>query len=85
MNILYFHQHFSTPQGSTGMRSYFLSKNLIKNNHEVTMVCGSYGSSTTGLSNDFKFGKREGRVDGIRVIELNIEYSNNMNFFRRSV
>ena len=85
MNILYFHQHFSTPKGSTGLRSYFMAKKLIKDGHKVTVVCGSFDSSDTGIKSEFKFGKREGQVDGITVIELNLKYSNHMNLILRSL
>ena len=43
MNILYFHQHFSTPKGATGTRSYEFAKKLIKNGHSVTMICAATG------------------------------------------
>ena len=48
MNIIYFHQHFSTPGGSTGIRSYEMARMLIKKGHKVTMVCGSYNVANTG-------------------------------------
>ncbi|TGE75707.1 glycosyltransferase WbuB [Pseudoalteromonas sp. KS88] len=76
MNILYFHQHFSTPSGSTGIRSYEMAQRLLKHNHQVTMVCGSYGGGETGLTTDFVKGRREGVVDGINIIEFDLAYSN---------
>ncbi len=85
MNILYFHQHFSTPRGSTGIRSYEMAKRLIVHGHCVTMVCGSYGGGETGLENAFISGKREGVVDGIRIIEFDLAYSNSDGFLKRSM
>ncbi len=85
MKILYFHQHFSTPNGSTGTRSYEFAKKLIKSGNSVTMVCGSYWIAESGVSTPFKNGKRTGIVDGIKVIELDLNYSNNINFFKRSI
>ncbi len=85
MNILYFHQHFSTPRGSTGIRSYEMAKRLIVHGHCVTMVCGSYGGGETGLKNAFISGKREGVVDGIRIIEFDLAYSNSDGFLKRSM
>lgn len=85
MNILYFHQHFSTPEGSTGIRSYEMAKRLIHHGHQVTIVCGSYGGGNTGLDTEFVRGKREGIVDGIRIIELNLAYSNADGFLKRSM
>lgn len=84
MRILYFHQHFSTPSGSTGTRSYEMARALIKTGHEVTMVCGSYSGGVSGLTNSFSRGKRSGLVDGIKVIELRLAYSNYDSFIKRS-
>lgn len=84
MKILYFHQHFSTPDGSTGTRSYEMARMLITRGHEVTMVCGSSLVGRTGLSGDFIRGRREGLVDGIRVVELELPYSNRDGFIKRS-
>ncbi|PXF63027.1 glycosyltransferase family 4 protein [Kangiella spongicola] len=84
MRILYFHQHFSTPQGSTGIRSYEMAKRLIKHGHHVTMVCGSYGGGNTGLTVDFIRGKRQGQVEGINIIEFDLAYSNADGFIKRA-
>ncbi len=48
------------------------------------MVCGSYGGGETGLSQPFKKGMRRGSVDGIDVIELNLEYANRDAFLKRA-
>lgn len=84
MNVLYFHQHFSTPKGSTGIRSYAMARALVEQGHNVTMVCGSYGGGNTGLEGEFKQGKREGNVHGIYVIEFNLAYSNHDSFLKRT-
>ena len=76
MNILYYHQHFSTPKGATGTRSYEFAQKLIKRGHAVTIVCGSYWIAETGLPGVFVRGQRTGTVDGIKLIELELEYSN---------
>ncbi|CAH2565914.1 glycosyltransferase family 4 protein [Vibrio cholerae] len=85
MNILYFHQHFSTPKGSAGIRSYQMARRLIHHGHNVTMVCGTYGGGDTGLDSAFVSGKREGIVDGIRIIEYDLAYSNSDGFVKRSM
>lgn len=85
MNILYFHQHFSTPRGSAGIRSYQMARRLIHHGHKVTMVCGSYGGGETGLDSTFVSGKREGLVDGIRIIEFDLAYSNSDGFLKRGM
>jgi glycosyltransferase involved in cell wall biosynthesis len=84
MNVLYFHQHFSTPTGSTGIRSYAMAQKLLEQGHNVTMVCGSYGGGHTGLESEFKYGRREGNVHGIHVIEFNLAYSNQDSFLKRT-
>lgn len=83
MNVLYFHQHFSTPKGSAGIRSYAMAQALINNGHQVTMVCGSFGAGQTGLTQPFVKGARRGVVDGIDIIEFELPYSNSMSFLQR--
>jgi glycosyltransferase involved in cell wall biosynthesis len=83
MHVLYFHQHFSTPQGSAGTRSYEMAQALIRAGHSVTMVCGSYAQGDTGLSMPFEKGRRRGTVDGIDVIEFALNYGNQMEFMQR--
>lgn len=85
MKVLYFHQHFSTPQGSAGIRSYEMARRLIARGHGVTMVCGTYGGGETGLSGVFVDGKRRGMVDGIDIIEMNLAYSNSDSFAKRAM
>jgi glycosyltransferase involved in cell wall biosynthesis len=85
MRVLYFHQHFSTPKGSTGTRSYEMAKALIAAGHEVVVVCGSYWAGQTGLTEPFKKGVRRGFVEGIEVIELELSYSNADSFLKRTL
>lgn len=85
MRILYFHQHFSTPKGSSGTRSYEMAKKLIERGHNVTMVCGSYGGGQTELTSSFCSGQREGIIEDIRVIEFDLEYSNTDAFIKRAL
>ena len=83
MKILYFHQHFSTPKGSAGIRSYAMAQSLIRNGHQVTMVCGSFGAGQTGLTTQFNKGVRKGNVDGKDIIEFELPYSNSLSFLKR--
>ena len=76
MRVLYFHQYFNTPQGSSGTRSYEFARRLIQRGHTVAMVCASSAGHSTGLSGPFRRGRRRGAVDGIDVIELALSYSN---------
>ncbi len=84
MRVLYFHQHFSTPKGSTGIRSYEMARRLVARGHRVTMVCGRYRGGETGLGQAFRNGLRRGQVDGIDVIELDLAYANSDGLFKRA-
>ncbi|HTP70203.1 MAG TPA: glycosyltransferase family 4 protein [Dongiaceae bacterium] len=84
MRVLYFHQHFSTPEGSTGTRSFEISKRLLATGHQVTLVCGASALSKSGLSGPFIKGRRQGYVEGIQIIELELPYSNYDRFLKRS-
>lgn len=83
VKVLYFHQHFVTPKGAGAIRSYAMARKLIERGHSVTMVCGSAQGGTTGLEGPFIKGQRRGLVDGIDVVELNLEYSNSDGFAKR--
>ena len=49
------------------------------------MICGSYWIANSGLDGPFKNSYRSGNVDGINVIEFDLDYSNNDNFIKRSI
>ena len=83
MRLLYFHQHFATPKGSSGTRSYEFARALIARGHQVTMVCGSHQLSGLELPYDEARGWHRGPVDGIDVISLPLAYSNRDSLFRR--
>jgi hypothetical protein len=84
MKILYFHQHFGTPQGSSGTRSYEMARALLAAGHQVTMVCGSYQRAALNLPYDEKMGWARGEIDGIDVISLPLPYSNRDGLAKRS-
>ena len=83
MRVLYIHQHFSTPKGSGGTRSYEFAKRLIQAGHQVTMVCGRHQMGHTGGDSPFSKGSRAFQVDDIDVIEIDIPYSNHDSFLQR--
>jgi glycosyltransferase involved in cell wall biosynthesis len=84
MKVLYFHQHFVTPRGAGGVRSYAMARRLIDRGHAVTMVCGSFAGGNSGLAGPFTNSVRRGWVDGIDVIELDLAYSNSDSFAKRA-
>lgn len=85
MKVLYFHQHFSTPRGSAGIRSYEMARHLVEAGHQVTMVCGSYRGGDTGLEGEYRKGRRRGVVDGIDIIEFDLAYANADGHLKRSL
>lgn len=85
VRILYFHQHFTTPDGAGGTRSYEMARKLVEHGHHVTMVCGGSVRGDRGLSGPFLQGKRQGVVNGIEVIELELPYSSQYGFIKRSI
>ncbi len=84
MRILYFHQHFTTPEGSGGTRSYEFARALIGHGHSVTMVCGRSERSALNLPWDAARAWHRGEIDGIDVIALPLAYSNRDGLVRRS-
>jgi glycosyltransferase involved in cell wall biosynthesis len=85
MKILYLHQHFNTPAGSVGVRSYQMARALVAAGHQVTIVCGSYRDGSTGLSGPYVKGRRTGVVEAIDIIELELPYSNALGFVARAL
>lgn len=83
MRLLYFHQHFATPKGSSGTRSYEFARALIARGHQVTMICGAHQLSGVDLPYDASRGWHRGAVDGIDVISLPLAYSNRDSLVRR--
>lgn len=85
MKVLYFHQHFSTPKGAVGIRSYEMARRLVARGHQVIIVCGSYGGGETGLTLPFINGRRRGTVDGFEIIEFDLAYSNSDGLVKRAM
>ena len=84
MRVLVFHQHFTTRDGATITRIYDFARRLVDRGHEVTVVTARAALSTTGLEGPFRRGRREGMVEGIRVIELEGGYSNYQTIWQRT-
>ncbi len=74
--ILYLHQHFSTPAGATATRSHALALALAARGHAVTLACGQYAGAETGLAGRFRFGRRDGSLGPLRVVEYAIPCGN---------
>lgn len=76
MRILYLHQHYSAPGGSTATRSHAMARALAARGHAVTIACGRYAGAVTGLDGAFARGRREGQAGAFRVIEFDIPCGN---------
>mgnify|MGYP006089054695 CR=1 FL=1 len=84
MHILYFHQYFTTPSGSFGIRSYEMAQAAISRGHKVTIVCG--GDLRSGLDlPEIKPGLRHGEVDGIEIYQFTLPYPNQLSLFQRAL
>ena len=66
-----------------GIRSYQMSKALLRKHHQVVIVCGSYIGGHTGLKSEFQNGVRRGFFEDLEIIEFDISYSNSDNFLKR--
>ena len=79
MQILYFHQHFVGPAGTSGGRSYEFGRRLVARGHRVTLITGAFEHS--GLVTQ---GRRAAvNVDGIDVRVLGVPYGQGMSPTRR--
>ena len=84
MHVLYFHQYFTTPSTAGGTRSYEMARQLIERGHAVTMVCARHGKHGLDLPGASQDTVRKGEIDGIRVIQFNLEYSNYLSLPQRA-
>jgi glycosyltransferase involved in cell wall biosynthesis len=83
LRVLYFHQHFTTPKGASGTRSYEMARALVARGHSVTMVCGASALGGLDIPHDPVHNWARGLVDGIDVIALPVPYSNHDGLARR--
>jgi len=84
LRILYLHQHYSGPAGSTATRSHAMAAALAARGHAVTLACGRYAGAETGLAGPFRHGLRRGRLAGFELAEFDIPCGNAMGLAARS-
>jgi glycosyltransferase involved in cell wall biosynthesis len=82
VKILYVQQHFATNRGEAGVRGYNLVKTLADRGHDVTVVCG-HNWRDSSLDVDSKQRVVEKDVDGFRVVQIAVYYSNHQSFVAR--
>jgi len=85
VHVLYFHQYFNTPNAAGSTRSYEMARQLIARGHTVTMVCAKQGKAGLDLPGNPEDTLRKVHIDGIRVIQFNLEYSNYMSLPQRAI
>ena len=76
MKILYFHQYFTTPRGSGGIRSYEFARRWVLAGHEVHVVTGTAFDPTLPKNGDVT-------IDGIQVTSVGVGYKAEMGFLSR--
>ena len=77
MKLIYIHQYFVTNKGTSGTRSYDVSRYLIQMGYSVTMICGLHDQSALAPMSWWRLMRRE-QIDGIDVIVCNARYSNKL-------
>ena len=80
MHILYIHQHFATPTGSTGTRSYEFARRWVKAGHKVTLIAGHYDIGGLQVSGALY---QKQNIEGINVVVVGTKYSNKQSYLRR--
>lgn len=74
MKIVYIHQYFIIPQEPGGTRSYWISQELVKRGHQVTMITSARGADTISCRK---------MIDGIDVVYVKNAYNNSMSPVRK--
>ncbi len=82
MHILYIHQHFATPAGSTGTRSYEFARRWVKAGHKVTLITGYYDIG--GLQVNKALYQKQ-TIEGINVVVVGTKYSNKQSYICRII
>jgi glycosyltransferase involved in cell wall biosynthesis len=82
MHILYIHQHFATPSGSTGTRSYEFARRWVKAGHKVTLITGHYDIGGLELGKGLI---QKQSTEGINVVIVGTTYSNKQSYLRRII
>jgi len=82
MKILYIQQHFATNKGEAGVRGYNLVKVMTERGHDVTVLCGHNWRDSSLRPGQGKWFFRS-NLDGFRIIQVAVTYSNKQSFIAR--
>ncbi|MCG3130433.1 MAG: D-inositol-3-phosphate glycosyltransferase [Phycisphaerae bacterium] len=94
MHILYLHQYFATPRGSTGTRSYEFARRWVKAGHQVTVLTSQaqLTPEEVALAPSTGVGSERGApavlrfdIEGVKVIALRVPYHQRMGKAARSL
>lgn len=77
MHILYMHQFFTTPAGTSGTRSHTFAREWVKLGHRVTVLTGA----VDGVVPDQP--RKDSMIDGIEVVQLGVDYRQELSFEER--
>lgn len=82
MRILYIHQYFATPNGSSSIRSYEFARRWIKAGHKVTLITGHYDIGGLELGTGLI---QKQTIEGINVVVAGTRYSNKLTYPRKII
>ncbi|MGE0088169.1 MAG: glycosyltransferase family 4 protein [Bacteroidales bacterium] len=85
MRVLYYHQYFKTRNAAGGTRSYEFAKRLVKKKHLVTIICARDVDEDLNWKEFHNKDYRIGEVDGIKVIQINLNTSHKQNYIKRTL
>ena len=77
MHILYIHQFFVTPAGSSGTRSWTFARRWVELGHRVTMLTGAVNGVPAEAP------RINSVIDGIDVVQVGIDYRQEMSVAER--
>jgi glycosyltransferase involved in cell wall biosynthesis len=82
MKLIYIHQYFVTNEGTTGTRSYDVSRYLVEMGWQVTVITGLHDQSSFARLPWWCLWCTQ-HVDGIKVVVCNAFYSNKLKVISR--
>lgn len=82
MYLIYIHEYFVTNEGTSGTRSYDVSKYLVRMGHRVTMITGLHDQAGLPRLPWWRLFARQD-IDGIDVVTCNSFYSNKLRVVTR--
>lgn len=81
MRVLYLHQYFTPPQGSSGTRSYEFARRLIAAGHDVCVITSAAFLPECERQSDSLVYRTI--IDGVPLVVINVPYRNEMPFSAR--